>query len=670
MSSDLVRVVNPSPSQRPDETAPWNTAAATECYQIDAWGGDYFSVGREGQVEVTPTGADGPPIGLHDLAVDLRRRGYQLPVLVRFSEILNHRLAALHRAFHTTIKEYGYQGDYRSVFPIKVNQQCDILEEFLPYGRQLSMGLEVGSKPELLVALAYMDETEGVIVCNGFKDQIYVETALLAQQLGRHPILVIDRFPELEMVLEIAKDLDVTPVIGVRVRLSSRGAGRWNESGGSKSKFGLTASEVVRVVERLREVGMLDSLQLLHFHIGSQVVEIRAIKAALREAARFFVGLHRLGAELSYLDVGGGLGVDYDGSRSSSTSSINYSLQEYANDVVAEIQQVCDEAEVPHPNIISESGRAIAAYHSVLIFDVLGANRIENPEPPDESEKDEIACIRALYEAWRDTDEHSFLETYHDALQAREEALHLFSLGYLDLRGRSRAEDLYWAVCLRVRHHMRIADSQPEELEELERSLSDTYFCNFSVFQSAPDSWAIEQLFPVMPIHRLDERPTRLGTLADLTCDSDGRIHRFIDSGGHKHALELHADDGRPYILGMFLVGAYQETLGDLHNLFGDTHAVHVTLDPECGYRIDRVVEGDTVNEVLESVNYTRRDLVRRVRQSSEDAVRRGKLSMEQSARLLQRFEEGLAGYTYLSPKHLRIRESHEAELVRDAGLD
>lgn len=661
--------MDPNSSSRLDESAVWNTETAANCYQIESWGAEYFSVGQDGQIRITPRGAeDGAAIGLHDLSVDLRRRGYQLPVLVRFPEILNHRLTSLQGAFSRSIQEYGYQADYRSVFPIKVNQQCDILEELLPYGRSMGMGLEVGSKPELLVALAYMDDTDGVIVCNGYKDQVYVETALLAQQLGRHPILVIDRFAELDMVLEIAKKLDLNPKIGVRARLSSKGAGRWNESGGSKSKFGLSASEIVQALDRLRETGQLDCLELLHFHIGSQIAEIGAIKAALREASRFFVEMHRMGAAPSYLDVGGGLGVDYDGSRSSSTSSINYTLQEYANDVVAEIQEVCDDADVPHPTIVSESGRAIAAYHSVLIFDVLGANQVQLSEMPAESADDEVACIRLLREACRNTDSESYLETYHDALQAREEALNLFSLGYLDLPGRALAEDLFWAVCLRVRHNMRQADPEPVELAGLERTLSDIYFCNFSVFQSVPDSWAIEQLFPVMPIHRLNERPTRLGTLADLTCDSDGKIHRFIGAGGHKNAIELHASDGRPYILGMFLVGAYQETLGDLHNLFGDTHAVHVTLDSDYGYRIARVVEGDTVNEVLEYVSYSKRDLIRRVRQASEEAVRRGNLSMEQSARLIRRFEEGLSGYTYLSPEDVAADQPNASGEAKEEG--
>ena len=636
-----------------DAFGAWGAEAAEAAYHVDAWGADYFRVAEGGQVEVAPQGSSGSCIGLHDLVEDLRRRGYHLPLLVRFPEILNHRLLALNSAFGRAISEYGYLGGYRPVFPIKVNQQRDILEDLLPYGRGVQMGLEVGSKPELLVALAYHDEPGGLIVCNGYKDRAYIETALLAQQLGRSPVLVIDRFQELDMVLEVAQDLGVTPNIGVRSRLCAKGSGRWNESGGSRSKFGLSASEIVRVISRLRASDQLATLKLLHFHIGSQIAEIRAIKAALREATRIFVELHRMGAELSYIDVGGGLGVDYDGSRSSTNSSINYSLQEYANDVVAEIQQVCDTAGVPHPIIISESGRAMAAHHSVLLFDVVGDTQAHLSSSPDEVGEDDVTCIRDLHEAWVNTDLERCVETYHDALHAHEEALSLFSLGYLDLATRAQAEDLFRAVCLRVRRFMAALDPQPEELQDLDRSLSDTYFCNFSVFQSVPDSWAVDQLFPVMPIHRLNERPSRRGTLADLTCDSDGRVHRFIAPDGGKHALELHASDGRPYVLGMFLVGAYQETLGDLHNLFGDTHAVHVRLDERAGYQIDRVVAGDTVQDVLGYVRYSRDDLMEKIRRAGEGASRRGELTAEEVEVLLRRFEAGLTDYTYLAPKCL-----------------
>jgi len=623
---------------------------------VEAWGGDYFRVTPDGQVEVTPQGPSGSPIGLYDLVEDLRRRGCNLPVLVRFSEILGHRLHGLASAFGQAISQYGYQGGYRPVFPIKVNQQRDILEDLLPYGREVQMGLEVGSKPELLVALAYHDEPGGLIVCNGYKDRAYIETVLLAQQLGRDPILVIDRFEELDTVLEVAQGLGVTPSIGVRSRLCAKGAGRWNESGGSRSKFGLSASEIVQVVGRLQAAGQLETLKLLHFHIGSQVAEIRAIKTALREATRIFVELCRMGASPAFIDVGGGLGVDYDGSRSSTDSSTNYSLQEYANDVVAEIQQVCDAAGIPHPGIISESGRAIAAHHSVLLFDVLGATQIQLSSKPDEVREDDVACIRELHEAWENTDAEHCIETYHDAVQAHEEALSLFNLGYLDLTTRARAEDLFRAVCLRVRRYMAAMEPQPEEQADLDRILSDTYVCNFSIFQSVPDSWAVDQLFPVMPIHRLNEQPTRRGTLADLTCDSDGKVHRFITPEGEKHALELHPPDGRPYVLGMFLVGAYQETLGDLHNLFGDTHAVHVRLDGQAGYRIERVVEGDTVRDVLGYVRYDRRDLMRKVREAGDRALRRRALTAEQVQKLLLRFEEGLTDYTYLDPNCLESR--------------
>jgi arginine decarboxylase len=620
-----------------------------ETYQVDAWSGGYFGIDPEGHVKVTPAGPEGRGVDLHELVVDLQRRGLQLPVLVRFSEILEHRLKVINGAFAQAIEEYGYRGSYRMVYPIKVNQQCDILEELLGFGRPWDMGLEAGSKPELLVALAYMDQPDGVIVCNGFKDSAYIETALLAQELGRHPILVVDRFEEFELIMRISKQLDLVPSIGLRARLSSKGAGRWNDSGGEKSKFGLSATEIVMIANKLREDDMFGCLELLHFHIGSQITEIRAIKDALRESVRFFVELYKMGAGLRYLDVGGGLGVDYDGSKNRSSSSINYTLQEYANDVVDTVLQVCDEVDVPHPQIMSESGRALSAYHSVLIFDVLGANQIQIANPPASSSGSEVQTVRAMHEAWEGVTIENFRETYHDALQLKEEAQHLFNLGFLDLKGRSEAEDLFWAICLRVRQFARGMEFPPPEFAGLERALADTYFCNFSIFQSVPDSWAIDQLFPVMPVHRLDERPTRLGTLADLTCDSDGKVSRFVNRGREKVALELHPLNGRPYFIAMFLVGAYQEILGDLHNLFGDTTAVHVTLDEEHGYSIDNVVQGDTIDEVLAYVQYDKRDLLRRVRRAGEEAVRRGSLKMERSAWLLRRFEEGLMGYTYLS---------------------
>ena len=628
-------------------------------YHVSEWSGGYFCVDDQGHVRVHPDADGARGLSLHELVVDLQRRGFQLPVLIRFPEILQHRLHALTDAFGQAIQEYGYRGHYRPVYPIKVNQQCDIVEELLDCGRELGMGFEAGSKSELLVALAYMDQPDGVIICNGYKDSVYIETALLAQELGRHPILVVDRFAELDMVIRISKRLELRPHIGVRARLASRGAGRWHESSGARSKFGLSVTEIVLLIERLRDEDMLDCLELLHFHLGSQITEIRAIKEALRESSRVYVELRRMGADLKFLDVGGGLGVDYDGSRTSATSSINYTLQEYANDVIDAVQQVCDDVDVPHPEILSESGRALAAHHAVLIFDVLGANEITIAELPESSEKGEALPLRGLFETLDSINDSNIRESLHDAQQFKEEAVNLFNLGHLDLEARAHAEDLFWAICQRVRSKARRQEQDLPEFDQLERSLADTYFCNFSLFQSVPDSWAIQHLFPVMPVHRLNERPTRMGTLADLTCDSDGKVNRFIDGGGGvKHALELHALNGNPYYVAMFLVGAYQETLGDLHNLFGDTTAVHVTRDDTHGYSIDRVVEGDTVNEVLGYLQYSKRDLMRKVRAASEDAVRRRALTMEQSARLLRRFEEGLTGYTYLSREELMLESA------------
>ena len=656
----------PSVTTHPKTPSHWTSADAESLYHVSAWSGGYFRADDRGHVQVLPDADPARGVSLHDLAVDLQRRGFQLPVLVRFPEILQHRLSALADAFGQAISDYGYQGSYRAVYPIKVNQQCDIVEELLGFGRELGMGFEAGSKPELLVALAYMDQPDGVIICNGYKDSVYIETALLAQELGRHPIVVVDRFAELELIIRISKRLGLRPHLGVRARLASRGAGRWHESSGDRSKFGLSVSEIALLIDRLRDEGMLDCLELLHFHLGSQITEIRAIKEALRESSRIYVELCRAGARLRFLDVGGGLGVDYDGSKTSATSSINYTLQEYANDVVDAVLQVCDEADVPHPEILSESGRALVAHHAVLIFDVLGANEITIARLPESTGGSDVLPLRGLFETLESIDDSNIRESFHDAQQFKEEAVNLFNLGYLDLAGRANAEDLYWAICERVLSRARRQGIQLPEFDQLERSLADTYFCNFSLFQSVPDSWAIQHLFPVMPIHRLNERPTRMGTLADLTCDSDGKVNRFIDGGSVKHALELHALNGRPYYVGMFLVGAYQETLGDLHNLFGDTTAVHVTRDETHGYRIDRVVEGDTVNEVLGYLQYSKRDLMRRVRSASEDAVRRRALTMEQSARLLRRFEEGLTGYTYLSREELMLEgpppESPEAE--------
>ncbi len=632
----------------------WSTAAAAELYRVQAWGNGYFNINEAGHIVVHPQGPSGQAISLYDLVEHLQKRGYMLPFLVRFPDILKDRVTKLCGSFQRAIDECGYRGSYQCVYPIKVNQQRDVVEELLEFGGPYRLGLEAGSKPELLIALALTDHSDGIIVCNGYKDITYVETCLLAQNLGRHAIIVIDRFAELEMILRASQRLELRPHLGVRAKLTSRGSGRWLESAGDGSKFGLTASELVRVVERLREADLLDCLEMMHFHVGSQITSIGSIKGALQESTRIYAEIHDLGAGLRYMDVGGGLGVDYDGSQTTSHSSTNYSLQEYANDVVDAIQKACDEKDIPHPVIISESGRALVAYHSILVFDVLDTARVPMAAPPPGAADHDEPVVSQLYETWQSISPKTCRESYHDAVQLKEEANSLFNLGYMDLPGRALAENIFWAICHRVHALTKDTDPVPEELAGLESSLADTFYCNLSIFQSVPDHWAVKQLFPVMPIHRLDEEPTRKATLADLTCDSDGKVDRFIDVRGMKATLELHEPGSEPYYLAMFLVGAYQEILGDLHNLFGDTTAIHVSLDELFGYRIDRVVEGDSVNEVLGYVRYEKRDLIRRVRAAAEEALRKGDLCMEDSALLLKRFDEGLAGYTYLS----RERES------------
>jgi arginine decarboxylase len=518
----------------------------------------------------------------------------------------------------------------------------------IEYGRPYGLGIEAGSKPELLVALALQDNPDALIVCNGYKDRAYIETALLAQKLGRQVIVVLDQIGELETLITTAAELDIRPVIGVRARLSTKGAGKWVESTGDRSKFGLTTAEIVATVDRLRAEEMLDCLQLLHFHIGSQVTNIRSVKDALREASRIFVELHLLGANLRFLDCGGGLGVDYDGSQSNVHTSMNYTLQEYASDIVSQITETCDAKGVPHPEIVTESGRALVAHHSVLIFNVLSTNEILVGTVPAALAEDEHALIQQLYETYAGVSRKNFLEAYHDAIQIKEEAIHAFNLGVVDLKARARIEQLFWSTCERILKIVRDLPYLPDDLEGLERQLGDTYYCNFSLFQSIPDHWAVRQLFPTMPIARLNELPSRKAVLADLTCDSDGKMDQFIDLRDVKHLLELHAPNGQPYYIGTFLVGAYQEILGDLHNLFGDTDAVHVRLDGD-HYRVEHVVEGDSVGEVLSYVQYNKKDLVSRVRRAVEAALLQKRLTMAESGRLMRRYEEALKGYTYLS---------------------
>ncbi len=638
----------------------WTIRDSLELYSVPNWGAGFFDINAKGNLEVIPRGGDLRRIDMCELVQDLQNRGVRSPMLIRFSDILATRIQSLGDSFQRAIDSYGYAGGYRGVYPIKVNQQRHVVEEIIQFGASVGIGLEAGSKPELLVALALLDTPDALIICNGYKDRAYVETALLAQRLGRVPVVVIDRFSEIDLVIKTSRELSIRPHLGLRARLSTRGAGRWVDSTGDRSKFGLSSIEIVDAIDRLSTEDMLDCVELLHFHIGSQITAARAHKDALAEGSRIFVGLHEMGATPTLIDVGGGLGVDYDGSRTNFHSSKNYSMQEYANDVVAFIQESCDEADVPHPDIVTESGRAMVAHHSVLIFDVLGVQEMastglppRSPELDGDAAKDDgspaLKILRDFAAISTSISRKTVQESYHDALHLRGEAAKLFSLGYLDLRGRARADEMFWHCCEKILRTVRDMPHVPEDLEDLEKSLADTYYGNFSVFQSAPDHWAVDQLFPVMPIQRLGERPTRRGVFADLTCDSDGKINHFIDERDVKDVLELHAWNGSPYYIGLFLVGAYQEILGDLHNLFGDTDAVHVRLGEGGSYVVDHTVEGDSVEEVLAYVQYDKHNLIDKVRDIIERAKAGGQISEEESARLLERYEQGLEGYTYLS---------------------
>lgn len=647
-----------APTPAPDADGAWTARDGADLYRVDAWSGGYFEVGDDGRLAVRPSGPVGPRIDLPEVVEGLRERGVDPPFLLRFSDVLVYRLRTLRRAFDRAIEANGYRGDYVAVYPIKVNQQRSVVEEVYRYGAEHDFGLEVGSKPELLAVMALTHEaTERLIVCNGFKDDLYVEAVVLTAKLGRRILPVVENLGETELLLKHADRHEVDVPMGVRVKLGAPGAGRWSGSAGEKSKFGLFASEVLELVEMLRDAGRLDALRLVHCHPGSQVQDIRRLKDAVAELAHFYAELRRLGAPVEYLDVGGGLGVDYDGTRTDAESSMNYTLEEYAGEVVYRVAGVCEERDVPHPTIVSESGRAIAAYQSVLVFEAVGrtGDRGElavgaGESPPGDEEAPQP--LRDLQDARASAEAGAPVEALHDATQARDQALELFRLGYLGLEDRAWAERAYAAVCRAVREATRAMEEVPEELEGLGEILSETYFCNFSIFQSLPDAWAIGQRFPVTPIHRLDERPGRRAVLGDMTCDSDGQLDRFSEGRSVSRTLPVHdLRPGEPYYLAAFLVGAYQEILGDLHNLFGDTHAAHVRADPDGGWWIDELVRGDSARDVLGYVHYDADRLRPLLERDCERAMREGRLTTAESRTLLAFYESALDGSTYLSPE-------------------
>ena len=581
---------------------------------------------------------------------ELDLKDVSAPVLVRFPEILDSRIEKISTCFKTAAQEYEYKAQNHIVYPIKVNQMRQVVEEIVNHGKKFNIGLEAGSKPELHAVLAIDTDRDSVIVCNGYKDESYIELALLAQKMGKQVFLVVEKLNELHLTLKLAKRLKVRPNIGIRIKLASSGSGKWEESGGDGSKFGLNSSELLEAMEVLKAHKMTDCLRLIHFHIGSQITKIRRIKTALREAAQFYVQLYQLGFKVEFVDIGGGLGVDYDGTRSSySENSINYSIQEYVNDAVSTFVDASDKNEIPHPNIITESGRALTAHHSVLIFEVLETTTLPEWAEEIDLHEDDHELVKELYKIWDSLNQPSMLEAWHDAQQIREESLDLFSLGMLDLKTRAQVEQLYFSIMREISIVIKKAKHAPEELRQLDTLLPDKYFCNFSLFQSLPDSWAIDQVFPIIPIHRLDEKPTRTATLQDMTCDSDGKIANFISQGGKQSSyLPVHSlKKDEPYYLGVFLVGAYQEILGDLHNLFGDTNVVHITVDKK-GHKIEQIIDGETVAEVLEYAQYNSKKLVRTVETWVMSSVKQGFISSEEGKEFLANYRSGLYGYTYL----------------------
>lgn len=626
----------------------WRIEDSEELYNITGWGTSYFSINDAGHVVVTPR-RDGVTVDLKELVDELQLRDVASPMLLRFPDILDNRIEKMSSCFKQAAEEYGYKAENFIIYPIKVNQMRPVVEEIISHGKKFNLGLEAGSKPELHAVIAVNTDSDSLIVCNGYKDESYIELALLAQKMGKRIFLVVEKMNELKLIAKMAKQLNVQPNIGIRIKLASSGSGKWEESGGDASKFGLTSSELLEALDFMESKGLKDCLKLIHFHIGSQVTKIRRIKTALREASQFYVQLHSMGFKVEFVDIGGGLGVDYDGTRSSnSEGSVNYSIQEYVNDSISTLVDVSDKNGIPHPNIITESGRALTAHHSVLIFEVLETATLPEWDDEEEIAPDAHELVQELYDIWDSLNQNKMLEAWHDAQQIREEALDLFSHGIVDLKTRAQIERLYWSITREINQIAGGLKHAPDEFRGLSKLLADKYFCNFSLFQSLPDSWAIDQIFPIMPIQRLDEKPERSATLQDITCDSDGKIANFISTRNVAHYLPVHSlKKTEPYYLAVFLVGAYQEILGDMHNLFGDTNAVHVSVN-EKGYNIEQIIDGETVAEVLDYVQYNPKKLVRTLETWVTKSVKEGKISLEEGKEFLSNYRSGLYGYTYL----------------------
>ena len=644
-----------SNASEPD--AHWDIQQARNLYSIQRWGAEYFDINDAGRVIAKPLRDSGASVDLTDVIEEAKARGLKFPLLIRFQDILRHRVESINLAFRSAIAEFNYQGKYRGVFPIKVNQLREVVEEILDAGRPFDFGLEVGSKPELFAGLALQNQIGSLIVCNGYKDAAFVRMAFLGTKLGKKVIMVVEKLEELRQIVSVSKQLGVEPMIGIRVRLLSKGGGKWADSAGENAKFGLSTAELLVATEMLRAENLSHCFKLLHFHIGSQVPDILIVKRAVQEAARFYAKLQKMGFPIEFLDVGGGLGVDYDGSRSAFDSSTNYTLQEYANDIVYYIADVCNAEKVAHPDIISESGRAVVAHHSVLIVEVFGSIAKVRAGEPFQYGENEQALVKELLDIKRNLPRLNKLEAYHDALERKEDAQHMFTLGMMELPEKAKIENLYWEISREVVEAFKGQAYVPEEIRKLEDSLGDQYLCNFSVFQSLLDHWALGQLFPILPISRLNEKPTREATLVDITCDSDGQVNKFIDLRDVRDTLSLHPlhinGDGlqEPYYLGIFLMGAYQDIMGDLHNLFGRVNEVHVFLDPDepAGYYVEEIIEGTTIVQALDSVQYDERDLKRQMKAQVDEAIKSDRMKPSEAMRLLDDYERGLKEYTYLS---------------------